>query len=136
MIALKYSLFAVIATMVNLLTQAGYFFLTADAAHILMALAFGTATGLVTKYLLDKHYIFGYRAESLKEDSKTFFAYSLVGVFTTMIFWLFELGFDVMFAVDYAKYVGGALGLAIGYYLKYQIDKRLVFVDRGHGHAN
>lgn len=136
MIALKYSLFAVFATAVNLLTQALYFLLAADTAHILLALALGTGTGLVTKYLLDKHYIFAYQTASLKEDSKTFFAYSLVGVFTTVIFWMFELGFDAAFSSDYAKYLGGAIGLAIGYVLKYQIDKRLVFVDRGRKHAN
>jgi hypothetical protein len=28
------------------------------------------------------------------------------------------------------RYIGGVLGLSIGYYIKYQLDKRFVFVDK------
>ncbi len=46
---------------------------------------------------------------------------------TTAIFWGLELGAYAAFHTQTARYVGGAVGLALGYWLKYQLDKRLVF---------
>jgi putative flippase GtrA len=50
-----------------------------------------------------------------------------MGVFTTLIFWGFEIAFDAVFASEVAKYWGAVLGLALGYTTKYQLDKRYVF---------
>ena len=46
---------------------------------------------------------------------------------TTVIFWGFEFGFDHLFATKEMRYLGGILGLAIGYLSKYFLDKRYVF---------
>jgi putative flippase GtrA len=56
-----------------------------------------------------------------------FIRYVLTGVLTTAIFWGLELGAYHVFHLQAARYIGGAIGLAIGYWLKYQLDKRLVF---------
>ena len=37
------------------------------------------------------------------------------------------MGFFYLFDFEGAAYVGGALGLAVGYVIKYQLDKRFVF---------
>jgi putative flippase GtrA len=86
----------------------------------------GTLSGLLLKYFLDKKYIFFYETSSKKDDGKKFFLYSLMGVFTTLIFWAFELGFEFLWQ---KKYLGAVIGLLIGYIVKYQLDKRYVFKD-------
>jgi putative flippase GtrA len=78
---------------------------------------------------LDKKYIFFHKPKSKKDDGKKFFLYSLMGVFTTFIFWGFEIGFDYMFESQNAKYIGAVIGLGIGYIVKYFLDKKFVFKD-------
>jgi putative flippase GtrA len=87
----------------------------------------GTGVGLVIKYILDKHYIFRFRARSIAHDSQTFALYAVMGVATTVVFWGFEFGFHHIFETKAMRYVGGVLGLGIGYLTKYQLDKRYVF---------
>jgi putative flippase GtrA len=62
-----------------------------------------------------------------KEDSQKFILYSIMGVFTTLIFWGFEIGFDYIFDSEIAKYIGAIIGLSIGYITKYFLDKKFVF---------
>lgn len=127
-LVLRYSLFALIATLVNLLTQEISMQLYSDRYALYLSIAAGTLTGLYTKFLLDKRYIFAFETQGLGEHSKHFFLYSLMGVFTTAIFWGTELGFDYIFNDRGMRYLGGAIGLALGYWIKYQLDKRFVFV--------
>ena len=91
---------------------------------------FGTFLGLITKYFLDKKFIFYYRSKNKIDDGKKFFMYSFFGIFTTLVFWGFEISFDAVFKSDLAKYVGALLGLVIGYILKYFLDKNFVFKER------
>jgi putative flippase GtrA len=95
------------------------------------ALFFGTLTGLLAKYLLDKKWIFAYETTCHKDNAHRFGLYSLMGVVTTVIFWGTEMGFFYLFDFEGAAYVGGALGLAVGYVIKYQLDKRFVFCTPG-----
>jgi hypothetical protein len=50
-----------------------------------------------------------------------------MGLATTVIFWGFEFGFEYLFATKEMRYLGGIIGLAIGYVTKYHLDKRYVF---------
>ncbi len=122
-----YALFALIAICVNLGTQFFSFSLYKGPFELYMALILGTFTGLVIKYILDKKYIFSYVSRNIYEDTRKFTVYSCMGVMTTMIFWGTEIGFDLFFNFEQAKYVGGALGLIVGYTLKYRLDKKWVF---------
>jgi putative flippase GtrA len=124
----KYSLFAIIATLANLLTQALVDQALAGAYIIYLAIGAGTVAGWVSKYLLDKHYIFVFKTHSAQEDVQKFLAYGLTGVVTTVLFWSFELGFDAWFGTRLARYLGAVIGLSIGYVVKYQLDKRFVFL--------
>lgn len=135
MLALKYILFAVIATAVNLSSQFVTFTIIEKVAFLsilenislVLGILVGTATGLLTKYILDKKYIFKFQASSVKHDTKTFMLYTYVGIFTTCIFWGTELLFDLLLKTDSARYIGAIVGLSIGYAIKYFLDKRFVF---------
>ena len=128
--AVKYALFAVAATTINIAFQ--YLFIQAyqGPAQLYGAMAAGTIAGLVTKYVLDKRYIFNYVPARRSQEATSFLLYSFTGVFTTGIFWATELTFDALFTDESAKYVGAVIGLSIGYVLKYFLDKTYVFQRR------
>lgn len=128
-IATAYTLFAVLATISNILTQETSLRLYDGAWGIPISIAAGTATGLAVKYLLDKRYIFRFQTRDISHDARTFAMYATVGLATTTIFWGFELAFHALFSSKEMRYLGGTLGLAIGYLAKYQLDKRIVFVE-------
>jgi len=129
MLAVRYIFFAIASTLVNLAFQYISFLLYTGAFSLYVAMFFGTLAGLVLKYILDKKYIFFHTPENAKDDGKKFMLYSLMGVFTTFIFWGFEIAFDLLFSDENAKYAGAVLGLSIGYVVKYQLDKKFVFKD-------
>lgn len=129
-IALLYSVFAVVATAANLLTQALVIWAYAGPYAIEISVLAGTAAGLPIKYLLEKRHIFRFESESLKHDGKLFFMYSFLGVFTTALFWGVEFAFQWIFGTDAMRYLGGAIGLSLGYIIKYHLDKRFVFVHK------
>lgn len=126
-LALRYSLFAASATAVNLLTQEAVIRVWSGSYALYLSIAIGTVTGLVCKYLLDKHYIFAYQTHSHQDNLGRFAAYTLTGGFTTALFWGLELGFDYWFGTKLARYTGAVIGLSIGYAVKYRLDKRFVF---------
>lgn len=126
-LAFKYAAFAVIAIVLNLLTQYLSLFIYSKSYSLYVAMFFGTLTGLVIKYILDKKFIFYYVQKNKIDDSQKFILYSLMGVVTTFIFWGFEIGFDYIFESESAKYIGAVIGLSIGYIIKYFLDKTFVF---------
>ena len=130
MLIFKYSCFALISTFFNMLFQYTCFYFYDGFASIYLALFVGTLVGLVVKYVLDKHFIFHHVTSCQKDNVKNFGLYSLMGVFTTIIFWGTEIGFDTFFEEENAKYIGGLIGLAIGYVVKYFLDKKYVFIER------
>ena len=126
-LAAIYALLAAIATATNIGAQAG-FLLAYDGSHaIALSIIAGTGIGLIVKYALDKRYIFSFKAESAAHDGKIFALYASTGVITTAIFWGLEFSFHLFFGTDLMRYLGGVLGLAIGYVIKYELDKRFVF---------
>lgn len=125
---ISYALFAFLATVVNLGLQWLSFLLYNGLSAIYVAMFWGTVGGLLVKYVLDKIYIFDYKAGSIKDDLRTFLLYSCMGLFTTLIFWGTELLFDTAFhRCYYAKYFGAITGLTIGYISKYFLDRKFVF---------
>ena len=129
-IPILYLAFAAIATAVNLLVQEVALVLQGNDASIFVAMMFGTITGLVAKYILDKNYIFRYVTTSTSRNMQIFFVYSLMGVVTTFIFWGIELTFDAIFETSLMRNVGAVIGLSISYLLKYQLDKKYVFTSQ------
>ena len=131
MVAVKYAIFAGIATLVNIFFQWVSFHVYVGFGGLWLAMGVGTLAGLFTKYVLDKKWIFYHTPRDIKDDAKKFIMYSLMGVFTTLIFWGVETAFYYLFSFSEAKYVGAVVGLTIGYFIKYHLDKRFVFVNRG-----
>lgn len=125
-----YALLAAIATVANIGSQYVMESLYTGAHALALAMAAGTGVGLVLKYVLDKRYIFKFRARNAAHDSYMLVLYTLMGVVTTAIFWAFEWGFHHMFRSQAMQYAGAVLGLAVGYFIKYRLDKRFVFRRR------
>jgi putative flippase GtrA len=122
-----YAILALIATAANLGAQEAAIHVYDGPLHVVFSVAIGTVAGLATKYVLDKRYIFGFRARSAAHDARTFARYTMTGVATTLVFWGFEFAFDALFETKAMRYAGAVIGLAIGYVLKYRLDKRHVF---------
>ena len=123
----RYVTFAVIATVANIVAQDLVIRSYSGAFDLLASVVVGTGVGLVVKYILDKRYIFRFRARSIAHDTQTFAIYTVMGLTTTVIFWGFEFGFHHIFGTKEMRYLGGVIGLAIGYLTKYHLDKRFVF---------
>jgi len=130
-IALLYTLFAALSTLINIGSQMVSISLYAGPYAIPISILVGTAMGMPVRYLLDKRYIFAFQAKDLSHDGRLFVLYTGMAVLTTLIFWGVEYAFHLMFETDAMRYVGGMLGLSIGYFAKYRLDKKYVFVVRG-----
>lgn len=122
-----YSLFAAISIVANILSQ--YLFVSAydGPGAILISVVVGTGVGLAAKYVMDKTWIFRFEHRNAVHGIRTFTLYTVMGIATTAIFWLFEFGFFAIFKDDLMRYAGGIVGLTIGYAIKYHLDKALVF---------
>jgi len=126
-VLILYIYFSLIAISINIFSQYIVFTILEGDDAIYLAILVGTLLGLITKYILDKIYIFKYKVENLYDYSKNFSMYMFTGIFTTMIFWIFEYSFYILFDNSIAKYIGAIIGLTIGYTVKYVLDKRFVF---------
>jgi putative flippase GtrA len=126
-LVLHYAAFAILATIANLGIQ--HLVLSIDDGMLFYyaALIGGTGVGLVMKYLLDKFWIFADPGQDLVTNAQQFSLYTLMGVVTTLIFWVVETGFWFVWGTHEARVAGAVLGLAIGYFVKYQLDRRFVF---------
>ena len=128
-LGLRYALFALIATGINIGFQRLSLLLYEGRFSLYLAMFIGTIAGLAVKYILDKRYIFFYKTSSIKDDAIRFILYGLMGVVTTLIFWGFELAFNALFQHPSAKFAGAVIGLAIGYSVKYLLDRKFVFAN-------
>src|SRR5260221_6763847 len=126
-IAFRYVFFAVVVTAVNLVSQWMGLLLYSGPYSLPAAMVIGTATGLATKYVLDKRWIFYDFSTGATVNMRKFSLYTLMGVLTTAIFWLTELIFDALSSGWRLRVVGAVIGLAIAYACKYQLDRRFVF---------
>ena len=113
--------------MANIASQEGALHLYQGLYQIAVSIIVGTAVGLVVKYILDKRYIFRFKARNRQQDSRIFILYTVMGLLTTVIFWGFEWAFQTLYETKAMRYLGGVIGLALGYLTKYQLDKRFVF---------
>jgi putative flippase GtrA len=128
-LVIRYGLFAAIATVANLAAQRAVLAGLGDARGFVPAMMAGTAVGLVVKYLLDKRWIFGDRSRGLAAHGRKFTLYSLMGVATTFLFWAVETAFWLAWRTDAMRELGAVIGLAIGYTIKYRLDRRFVFAE-------
>jgi len=123
----RYIIVCLISILINILTQDFITRFYIGFCSVTISIVVGTGVGLLAKYILDKHYIFCFRTRNNAHNAKTFALYTAMGLFTTIIFWGFEFGFHYIFETKEMRYFGGVIGLVIGYFTKYRLDKRFVF---------
>ena len=123
---IRYSIFASIATLLNLIAQRAVMYVNSSNYGFVSAVFVGTLVGLYVKYLLDKRWIF-YSVTRGRRSSKEFMGYAITGVATTCIFWGFEAFFHFLIDGLYSRELGAVIGLAIGYVVKYRLDRTYVF---------
>jgi len=128
-IAVLYTLFAVLSTAINIGSQMLSIWIYKGPLSVEISILVGTAMGLPLRYFLEKRYIFNFTSKNLVHDGKLFVFYSAMGVITTLIFWGTEYAFHVIYDTDFMRYLGGIIGLSIGFYVKYKLDKKYVFVN-------
>ena len=124
-ITILYIAFAIVATGVNLTMQWLSLRVYQGPLTLPVAMVWGTGAGLVTKYLLDKNWIFRQHKYCAANHLRKFSGYALTGVATTAFFWACELSFNAI--GPSWRLTGAALGLGLGYAAKYQLDRRFVF---------
>lgn len=129
-LTIRYAIFAVIATFSNLATQRIALQAGTTETHFIAAIGMGTIVGLVIKYALDKQWIFYDQDMGLKNNSRKFTLYTVMGLLTTLIFWGTETVFWLVWQTDFMREVGAIMGLTLGYIIKYNLDKRFVFNDK------
>jgi len=134
---LRYAGFAVIAVLVNLATQRLVLAIgwPSPGIGLAAAIAAGTATGLVVKYLLDKRWIFYDTQGGLANHGRKFALYTTMGLITTAVFWGTETLFWLLWKTHAMREAGAVIGLAIGYITKYQLDRRFVFAPGARAEA-
>ena len=125
----RYIIFCILAIAVNIGVQYLSLSLYQGVFSLYVAMFLGTGSGLVCKFIMDKLYIFSDSSESISDDVKKFFLYTVMGLGTTAIFWLTEMAFHYLWDSEIAKYVGALIGLTIGYILKYFLDRKFVFIN-------
>ena len=129
-LTLRYVAGAILATLVNLATQALSFSLYQGSGELLFGILAGTATGLFSKFIFDKFLIFDDPSLGLAENAQKFALYCVTGVFTTAIFWGTEATMAWLSDGKAMRYLGAVIGLCIGYILKFHLDRRFVFWAR------
>lgn len=129
-LVLRYAAFAVLATLANLAVQRLVLIGGDTTLWFMTAVGAGTIVGLVVKYVLDKRWIFADTSTGVKAHSKKFGLYTAMGLITTAIFWSTETAFWLIWQTDMMRELGAVLGLAVGYVVKYNLDRRFVFTDR------
>jgi len=120
-------LFAIVSTLFNLLTQRIILSINTTNLFFFFAILSGTVVGLVTKFFLDKRYIFYDKKNDISHVSKKFGLYTFMGIFSTIIFWGTESIFWIIWKKENMREFGAILGLIIGYIMKYNLDKKYVF---------
>ena len=128
-LVIRYALFAILAILANLTTQRVVLRFGDSGILFVLAVGAGTTVGLVIKYILDKRWIFRDMSVGVKAHSKRFSLYSAMGLVTTAIFWGLETVFWFVWQTHAMREIGAVLGLGIGYVVKYNLDRRYVFID-------
>lgn len=125
-----YAILAGVATIANIGSQDLFLRFYAGVFAVAISILIGTGVGLVVKYLLDKRYIFDFATNSKVHEARIFILYMAMGIATTLLFWAIEYSFDYFFNTKLMRYLGGAIGLCVGYFLKYKLDQKYVFINR------
>lgn len=128
-IAARYTLFAAFSTVINISVQMLSILVYTGSFAVELSILVGTAAVLPLRYYLEKRYIFAFKSKNIAHDGNLFTLYTAMGVITTAIFWGTEYAFHLIHNTETMRYFGGVIGLSIGFFVKYQLDKKYVFIN-------
>ncbi len=128
-LVIRYAAFAIVATLANLGVQRLVLAQGNEGVIFALAVGAGTIVGLITKYILDKKWIFYDNGTGVKAHGHKFSLYTAMGLVTTAIFWGVETVFWLVWQTHAIRELGAIIGLSIGYYIKFHLDRRFVFTD-------
>nr|HPO50615.1 GtrA family protein [Spirochaetota bacterium] len=94
---------------------------------ILIKMSIATVVAFLFKFIVDKVVIFQDKESGVKENFRKITVYGFFAIFTTLIFWGFELFFKLCFSFKGSEYFGAVIGLATGYTIKFFLDSKFVF---------
>ena len=126
-VLILYVAFAIVATGVNLATQRMVLILGPGAGVFVLGRGEAWNEIVLEEYLLDRRWIFRDQGRGAAHHGRTFLKYSLMGLATTALFWITETLFWLSWGTETAREIGAILGLAVGYAVKYQLDRHFVF---------
>lgn len=125
--ALLYAIFSAIAMATNVCSQMLSLVVYDGSYAVEISILVGTIIGMPVRYFLDKRFIFYFQAKSIRMHGQVMLLYVCMSVITTCLFWGTEYAFHLIFDSDRMRYFGAILGLTIGSFAKYQLDKKYVF---------
>jgi putative flippase GtrA len=128
-IALRYAIFSAIAMATNVGSQMLSMVVYNGAYAVELSILVGTIIGMPVRYLLEKRFIFYFQAKNIRMHGQVFLLYVGMSVITTGVFWATEYAFHLIFDSDGMRYFGAIVGLTIGSFAKYQLDKKYVFTN-------
>ncbi len=119
-----YVVFAAFAICLNMFVQNLMFALWPLGGAIFVAMPVGAGVALLTKYFLDRRYVFASERSASRIE---FLKYALTGGFITAVFFVTEYAIWIIYQTDYARNVGIVIGMTVGYTLKYVLDRHFIF---------
>lgn len=125
-LAARYALFCVLAGVCNLATQELVIY-QAPRLPIMAPILAGTVVGFAVKYVCDKLWIFDDPFGGSRGELRKIALYGAFSVLTTGVFWTIELASWTIWRTPEAREIGGAVGLTVGCWLKYLLDKHWTF---------
>jgi putative flippase GtrA len=125
-IFIRYVTFAIVAGLTNIGAQE-IFVRALPLTPIMASIFSGTILGFFVKYLLEKRWVFFDKFGGHVAETRKLILYGILGVGTTALFWVIELGFWYSLQTTEAKYIGAAIGLALANWIKFHLSKRYVF---------
>ena len=122
-----YAFVTAFATFLNIGTQAFSMCVYSGVYAIELSVLLATAVCFPIKFILEKKYVFKFKSNASCLQARVFILYGFMSVLTTFIFFGIEFAFHYLYGTSEMRYLGGAVGLSLGSYVKYRLDKRFVF---------
>ena len=123
---IRYLILCFFAIFLNIVSQQIFLLFFAGPYSIEISILIGTIMTFFLRFYLEKNFVFLKDKFSFKTESMLYM-YFVSSIFTTLIFWIFEYSFHLFFDTDFLRYIGATIGLLVGFYIKYKIDKGLTF---------
>ena len=98
-----------------------------EGGRVLAGSVLGVGIAYIVKFFLDKFVVFEKNNTNLKQTSKEFVKYFLFAILTTAINIGGQFFLYWAFSIDYI--VAGFFSLTIGYFVKFILDRRYVFIE-------